>query len=112
MLKDGEDKLPDFLADLAMEKTRFQNSQIQSRVPRSASTGRIEWETTQEQQKIYNISSGRAEFDNDMMVLLACDDGVCPNCRSELSAVSIDDIPNKRLLLWASIVMVTGTYRV
>ena len=109
MLKEEEDNLPDFLVELAMEKTRFQTSEIQSRVSTSVSTGKIEWETTQEQQRIYSISNGRTEFDNDMIVLLASDDYVCPNCRSELSAVSIDDVPYKRLLLWASVVMVTGT---
>ena len=109
MLKEEEDKLPDFLVELAMEKTLFQNSQIQSRVSTSVSTGKIEWNTTEKQQRVYKMSSGRTELDNDMIVLLACDDGVCSNCRSELSAVSIDDVPCKRLLLWASVVMVTGT---
>ena len=109
MLKEYEDKLPDFLVELAMAKMQLKDSLIQSRVQRSISTGKIEWETTQEQQSIYKLSSGRTEIDNDMIVLLASDDGVCPNCNSELSTVSIDDIPCRRLLLWASVVMVTGT---
>ena len=109
MLKEEEDKLPDFLVELAMEKTLFQNSQIESCVSLSFSTGKIDWNTTQKQQRAYKLSSGRTEFDNNMIVLLACDDGVCPNCRTELSAASIDDVPCKRLLLWASVVMVTGT---